>query len=622
MSEKIIYSVEEVFSEKLQGKNGYIIPDYQRGYKWTSENVLQLLEDISTFNQADSEQFYCLQNITLSLSEDRTFFRVIDGQQRLTSLFILLSYLGFSALVKGKLLYDIRTETAHFLEEDICNRRCWDAAYKHSPVHQDEYYILKAAQTIQDWFEKDRTKDEIQSRIDSFVPKLLHHTKLIVNEVTGNEYQTFSNLNGVKVPLDASDLIRAMLITYSVKEDKAGVDLDPYRARMGSEIDSMDKAWGRDSVKSFFTQFLPNDISRNAKNLRFDLSEHPINLLYLLFLLVQKSEKDVSLPAFEDYLKSEKDTFKSIKDFHNDLMDWFNTTSLYHYVGYLFFNFKNVTVSGFGPVNFKNVYAAWETSSSKSVFLKNIKALIASCLLKDSEENEDRIKLGVSAKEHLINSIKFNVDTNWYVSALLPNVLILNDIILAERSKSLERIPATYLRVNNEDREHIGCQTPNNDDINNKERWLSDIAELEKFEVPEDQKKSFLVNIQNLKNKILNADEITVDIKNDIVSSLTQFGLNSIGNIVMLNESVNRGYGNGSFAEKRRAILNNYFNEKAEGKRALASKNKYIRPYTLRTFLSNIGTGKETKNQWTLNDIKQNADLVASVIEAFITDTQ
>lgn len=622
MNEKIIFSVKEVFSDKLLGKSGYIIPDYQRGYKWIPENVCQLLEDILRFKQAESEQFYCLQNITLCLSDDKTAFKVIDGQQRLTTLFILLCYLGYSELVSGKLSYDIRTETARFLKEDICQRKCWDSSYKHDVIHQDEYYILNAAKTIQDWFEKDKTIDEIQSLRACFIPKLLEHTKLIVNDVTGNEYKTFSNLNGVRVPLDASDLIRAMLITYSVKEDRAGIDLDPYRARMGSEIDSMDKAWGGDNVKSYYTQFLPNELSRKAKNLRFDLSEHPIDLLYLLFLTVHKNEEEISMATFEDYLKSGKDTFKSIKDFHNDMMDWFNTTSLYHYVGYLLFNFKGASVSGFGKIDFRNVYAIWENSPSKNAFLKEIKKLIALCLLKDSESNEDRRKSGISAHEHFVNSIKFNVDTNWYVSPLLPNVLILNDIIISERSKSLERIPASYLRANSEDREHIGCQTPNKNDINNKERWLSDIAELEKFEVPEEQKQSFLANIHNLKNKIQLEDEITDEIKNDIISSLTQFGLNSIGNIVLLNESVNRGYGNGSFVEKRRAILNNYFNEKPDGKRALASKNKYIRPYTLKTFLSNLSSDKEAKNQWTLSDIKKNANEVATVINTFISESR
>ncbi|MGL4981329.1 MAG: DUF262 domain-containing protein [Treponemataceae bacterium] len=42
--ENLLQTVEEVFNKK-----GYIIPEYQRGYKWTKDNVTKLLDDIETF---------------------------------------------------------------------------------------------------------------------------------------------------------------------------------------------------------------------------------------------------------------------------------------------------------------------------------------------------------------------------------------------------------------------------------------------------------------------------------------------------------------------------------------------------------------------------------------------
>lgn len=619
LQDNIVFSVREVFQTR-PGSRKYRIPDYQRGYKWTEANVLALLNDINGFEQANASQFYCLQNITITKIEGENYYNVIDGQQRLTTLFILLSYLGYSDIVSGKLEYAIRENTELFLQSDVLNRKCWQENYKPKPKHQDEYYILKAAGVIKSWFEPEgRTKEQIENLKTAFSKKLLENTKLIVNEVAGNEHQTFSNLNGVKVPLDAADLIRAMLITYSVKEGKENVNIDPYRARMGAEIDSIDRQWSNEDLRRYFIQFLPDRLYRSSKQLRFDTSEHPINLLYLLFLLSKRdSLETISLDAFEQYLKAGGKTFDAIKDFHNDLMDWYTDVCLYHYVGFLFFNYKDQSVDSFGKVSFKEVYQLWKDNYSKTTFLEQIKKIITSLLLPKLTKEE--AANGDTPEGNLIKSIGFNFDTNWYESPKLPPILILNDIILAERSKSLSRIPPAFLRVNDEDREHISCQTPGKEDLENKDRWLEDIKRLKEFKVPAEKKDAFLLNIKRLEDKINNAEKITEDVKQEIISTLTQFGLNSIGNIVLLNGSVNKGYHNSQFFDKRKAILNNYFNEKPESNRSTSSKNKYIRPFTLRTFLLNLngGDNETEKNGWTLEDIQRNATQIASVMSEFI----
>lgn len=612
---ELIYSVKDVFSKKLGDKFVYRIPDYQRGYKWTEDNVRQLLDDIKAFELRSPEQFYCLQNITITKVTGTHFYNVIDGQQRLTTLYILLSYLDESELIAGKLEYAIRKHTGTFLKDDILSKKCWEEGYIQDAKHQDEYYILNAAKTIKTWFEPaGATSDDIILRKKGFKDKLLLHTKLIVNEVNGNEHQAFSNLNGVKVPLDAADLIRAMLITYSVKEGRTGVNIDPYRARMGAEIDSIDHVWSDPEMRRYFTQFLPEEVQRQSKELRFDISDHPINLLYLLFLLHKKeSSKDVSVQAFESFIKNGESTFESIKNFHNDLMEWYLNNKLYHYVGFLFFNFKSNT-------SFKEIYALWNKSESKNSFLSSIKNLIAKSLIAKTEISEEQLKKGITQQDAFIKSIEFNLETNWYEEPLLPAILILNDIFIYERSDSLNRIPASFLRVNEEDREHISCQTPNKQELNNKERWLSDLSHLEEYQVQQDKQALFIENIKRLKERINKADEITQELKREIISSLTQFGLNSIGNIVLLNNSVNRGYRNSPFVEKRKAILNNFFNEKPGSKRKIASKNKFIRPFTLRTFLLNLSEEeqKAEKSNWTMDDIQNNANQIANEIRLFI----
>lgn len=96
--DELIYSVKEVFSDFLRKElTGYYnIPEYQRGYKWNEANIVALLNDIEKFRQETGNAeatFYCLQNITLVKNTNANCFHVVDGQQRLTTLLILLSFL-------------------------------------------------------------------------------------------------------------------------------------------------------------------------------------------------------------------------------------------------------------------------------------------------------------------------------------------------------------------------------------------------------------------------------------------------------------------------------------------------------------------------------------------------
>ena len=96
---ELIFNIRYIFQEYLpsQGCCFFNIPEYQRGYKWTANNVKQLLDDLLNFghHRQTAEEFYCLQNITIAkeVLNGKTCMNVIDGQQRLTTLFIIISYI-------------------------------------------------------------------------------------------------------------------------------------------------------------------------------------------------------------------------------------------------------------------------------------------------------------------------------------------------------------------------------------------------------------------------------------------------------------------------------------------------------------------------------------------------
>jgi hypothetical protein len=79
------YSIEEAFRECF-----YVVPDYQREYVWTDKEVHQLLEDINEQIDAGSEREYFIGTVLVSPTDQKGHYEVIDGQQRLTTFFLLL----------------------------------------------------------------------------------------------------------------------------------------------------------------------------------------------------------------------------------------------------------------------------------------------------------------------------------------------------------------------------------------------------------------------------------------------------------------------------------------------------------------------------------------------------
>lgn len=69
----------------------FLVKDYQRGYKWTATEVRQLLDDLNEFEPKENE-FYCLQPIVIKADNDKK--ELIDGQQRCTTIYLILQYLG------------------------------------------------------------------------------------------------------------------------------------------------------------------------------------------------------------------------------------------------------------------------------------------------------------------------------------------------------------------------------------------------------------------------------------------------------------------------------------------------------------------------------------------------
>ncbi|RYG91050.1 MAG: DUF262 domain-containing protein, partial [Alphaproteobacteria bacterium] len=173
----------------------YRIPAYQRGYRWTPTQVSQLLEDIREFTQRENPQpkeFYCLQPLVLRANDDGAY-EVVDGQQRLTTLLLVLRHFNerLAAKYQQKLYtleYETRPDLLAFLENPLPEK---------AAANIDFFHIAQAVKTIEDWF---ATKE---SEIEQIKTGFLKNAKVIWYQLSSSEkpVAAFTRLNVGKIPL-------------------------------------------------------------------------------------------------------------------------------------------------------------------------------------------------------------------------------------------------------------------------------------------------------------------------------------------------------------------------------------------------------------------------------------
>ena len=450
-SEDIIKPIKDIF------KINYNIPEYQRGYKWGKEQVLKLLEDIYEFNtnknnEDNKDKFYCLQNITITIKENN-YYDVIDGQQRLTTLYILLSYLkgyynDINNLLKYKIKYSIRPDSEDFLYKYIFNSNTnyieeKDSKYFYNENFksleefdsQDVFHFALAKYTIIKFLKEKTDEQKI-----NFAKKLLENVVLIVNEVKiGNEENIFRNLNSNKVPLAEYDFIRAIFITRCKEYNKIE-NISEKRLRIGYDIDNINIWWSKTSVYKYFSMFYKNK------------DNNYISLLYNIFFQCSKYNKEYK--SLFEYLdnNNEKvnDTLKEVLRFHNTMVDWYKDNEIYHLLGFISIQ-KQKSIS--------DIWNKWEENTSREEFKKQLKSIIKKELIKDFDH------INKNTYGSYLTSIT-DINYNWYNDRNKTiKLLILMDIIkiLENKEKNFTRLPAEYFYIYKEDIEHIFSKTPNDE---------------------------------------------------------------------------------------------------------------------------------------------------------------
>ena len=191
-----IYKVKENIFNK---DDKYVVPLYQRAYAWSDDEISQLIEDINGY---DGENYH-IGSLIVHQREDKSF-EVIDGQQRLTTLFLLLLYLEID--VKENLSFDCRRKSNLTLQ-NLVKKYVYKTEEKKINDIDTEESLISGIKIIEDKFIKDDIdKNAFKERLSKVilyrieVPK---HTDL-------NRYFEIMNTRGEQ--LEQADILKALFM--------------------------------------------------------------------------------------------------------------------------------------------------------------------------------------------------------------------------------------------------------------------------------------------------------------------------------------------------------------------------------------------------------------------------
>ena len=198
----------------------YEVPIYQRNYAWGSDQIEQLIEDIKS-----TDDDYFLGNLIVN-QKDNNAYEVIDGQQRLTTLFLLERYLGIA----------IANDALRFEARDKSNRTL--AALPNTNQLTDELLsseIKEGYKIIDDYFEK----TGLSSDKEKFI-KRLDKVNLIRVQVPAkidlNHYFEIMNTRGEQLELHEIAKANFLSKITSPVDKKIASDIWEYCSNMDSYI--------------------------------------------------------------------------------------------------------------------------------------------------------------------------------------------------------------------------------------------------------------------------------------------------------------------------------------------------------------------------------------------------
>lgn len=529
----------------------FFIPAYQRGYRWGEAQVKALLDDIWEFARTPAEKqsaFYCLQPMVVV--HDKNKWHVVDGQQRLTTLFLLLRYFDVEHLGNSlerrykKTLYTLSYETRPTCEDFL--QRIHDEG---STDNIDFFHMDRAFRTIRKWFAEKDYNDH-----DDFMKVLLEKdperpsVKVIWYDLTGESadynyaIDVFARINIGKIPLTNAELIKALFLKQSHFKSN---EVNLKQLQIASEWDAIEKRLQEPAFWYFI-----NDSDR----------DYATRIEYVFDLMKgtqQGQDPFYTFIQFQDDLsvhgKTIDQLWKEVKDYFMTLEEWFQDRELYHLVGFL-------VTSGCKVTDLKA--AAHKPEMTKTRFKAHLRELIKRQFSRDVDD--------LNYSEHRDEIRKL--------------LLLFNIQTLLSTTNADVRFPFDRFKKDKWDIEHIRAKADRVPKGKERRLWLDELEHYlindlsaQRFFVPKDvasatDKLSPEVldaakkNISEVLNKItalkdedanaLRFSEFFYEIHTKLNQQPVDW-IDDFGNLALLDSSTNKSYKDAIFPVKRARIIDN-----------------------------------------------------------------
>lgn len=580
------------------------VPSLQRTYRWGEKEITLLLNDLYEFyntNKDSTNDFYPLQPLILKKSnKNDDTWNVLDGQQRLTTIKLIASYLEMDKDYCLDISYDTREKTKDFLD-NISNKKEEDVG-----TSMELYYIFHAYEVIKAWFQKEKDTEKINAIRNVLFEK--ERTRFVVQEMNSDddEAKTFQNINQGRIPLSCSELIKALFLGHIFESHKIDnncrfayssdgyglfIPINPIKEKQElTRIQNIiAKEWNDIETVLMHDEFYSFVCPEKEKS---------INRMDFLFKVACRNEK------FKKYNTDDpfNAIYECIKDGNVNVVDnisccWNVVFKCFNRMQKLYFDFDAYHLVGF--CNCEHIGISED-------FYKYC----------NDDEKMDEFKTAIreKIKGKVLNGIKIDDLHYGESNDKIKEILLLHN--LQSYSDEKLRFPFNlYDGGKNYDIEHIHATAEEKADKKSRIEWykINNIAikkEKEKLKNSKDSKdsKSFYLfdsfekSCKGNNFDIFNKDEEfnklrEIMIKDNLDNEKEDLSKDDgIKNLCLLDSTTNRSYKNSLFITKREMIL-----KKAKGEK---DKEGYVYPLLLCTeriflkFYSNVDSD-DNLNFWT-----------------------
>ena len=625
----------------LMGMNFYI-PSYQRGYRWKTRQVTDLLDDIWEFHEKEKtpNEIYCVQPLVVKRKEQDIFrkikeeasnlseiinlikgyWEVIDGQQRLTTFYIILSCLLPNLQNKFNLEYAIRNpqnRVSTNSDNEIGSKEFLIKLDRHEIDNElassniDFYHMYNTYNEVAKWITRKKVQLENMGKeldLESFVNTIANRVKFIWYETDEPDpIEVFIRLNIGKISLTDSELIKALFLNKSnYKESASAIRLQ--QIEIASEWDKIESTLRNEEFWLFI----------------HDLGwKKPTRIEWIFDMIVQQklfgempdcgNDNHKTFRYFYEYFNKNKknitsewirDTWNEVKKYFMIFQEWYNDFELYHYIGYL--------VHLGTPV--EQIIKRYENSSGKVDFKRFLKSEIRKKISACSDLLQDYGENGESKRKCFNLLLLLNIQT----------VINQNIEYIKEKKYGIGayyRFPFHLFKKEGKkankkgwEVEHIASNS--GDDLTdslNRNIWLASVLYSMK-----DQHKDLGIEIEHFIDSDNQSDDefklLQRKIKGLNIHPLDDKLRQRVWNFTLLDSATNEEYQNDPFPIKRICVLSKDAGRKAikvyDKKTRRVSFNKdeeviaFVPPTTKDVFIKAYTDVPESLTSWTEEDAK------------------